>query len=146
MKVALFLLSGNLLHVYGTKRLSKLTGVLSGAPTWGILLAAGTFAAAGSPPFGAFLSEWLLLRDAFAAREILAAVVVIVGLTITFIALATHIGGVLFGTATHVKHPAPIRQWSVTPAVLLGLSLLTGLMLTPTAMSLLTALAAGGGR
>lgn len=146
VKVALFLLAGNLLHHYGTKRLGKLTGVLSGAPTWGILLAAGTFAIAGSPPFGTFLSEWLLLRDAFAAREVLAAVVVILGLTITFIALSTHIGGVLFGVAMPAKHPAPIRQWSVTPAVLIGLALLTGLMLTPAAMALLTTLAAGGAR
>ena len=146
VKVALFLLAGNLLHHYGTKRLSKLTGVLSGAPAWGILLAAGTFAVAGSPPFGTFLSEWLLLRDAFAAREALAAVVVIIGLTITFIALSTHLGRVLFGAAAPAKRPAPIRAWSVTPAVLIGLSLLTGLMLTPAAMALLTTLAAGGGR
>jgi hydrogenase-4 component F len=146
VKVALFLLAGNLLHHYHTKRLSKLTGVLNTAPAWGLLLGAGSFAVAGSPPFGTFLSEWLLLRDAFAAREILAAAVVILGLTVTFIALSTHIGRVLFGASPSPTNPSSIRAWSIVPAVLLGLSLVAGLMLTPAAMNMLQMLAAGGGQ
>lgn len=144
VKVALFLLAGNLLHHYGTKRLSKLTGVLRGAPVWGVLLAAGGFAIAGSPPFGTFLSEWLLLREAFAAGEWLAAAVVIAGLTITFIAISTHVGRVVFGTPPSAPAPPSERAWAATPAVLLGLSLLAGLMLTPAVLALLTRLAQGG--
>ncbi|MEN6403564.1 MAG: proton-conducting transporter membrane subunit [Armatimonadia bacterium] len=143
VKVALFLLAGNLLQHYHTKRLSKLTGLLGGAPVWGLLLAAGSFAIAGSPPFGTFLSEWLILRDTFAAGEILAAVVVLIGLTITFIAISTHIGRVLFGAPPPKPAPAAQRSWGFTPAILIGLSLAAGLMLTPAAMSLLALLGRG---
>lgn len=144
VKVALFLLSGNILHHYGTKRLSKLTGLLKTAPAWGILLAAGGFAIAGSPPFGTFLSEWLLLRDTFAAHEPLAAALVILGLTMTFIAISTHVGRVLFGASPTATQPRSVRAWSIVPAALLGLSLLAGLMLTPAALALLKSLAGGG--
>lgn len=141
VKVALFLLAGNILHHYGTKRLSKLSGLLNSAPVWGVLLAAGSFAIAGSPPFGTFLSEWLLLRHAFTLGEWLAAAVVMLGLTITFIAISTHTGRVIFGAAAK-EQPAP-RSWAIMPAGLLGLSLVAGLMLTPGAMALLVSLAGG---
>lgn len=141
VKVALFLLSGNILYRYGTKSLSKLSGLLTSEPTWGLLLAAASFAIAGSPPFGAFLSEWLILRDAFAAREILAAVVVIGALTITFIAVSTHIGRVLFGRPRACAQPVSVRMWAIVPAGLMLISLAAGLNLTPVTMEILTRLA-----
>lgn len=144
IKVALFLLAGNILYRYGTKRLHKLSGLLTGAPAWGLLLAAASFAIAGSPPFGTFLSEWLLLRDTFAAREMLAAGVVIAGLTITFIAIAIHVGGVLFGSPPTASRPPSPRSWTVVPAILVGLSVAAGLLLAPAAMALLARLAQGG--
>jgi len=137
VKVALFLLAGSMLHLYGTKSLQKLSGLLRTVPAWGVLLVAGTFAIAGSPPFGTFLSEWLLLRDTFGAGEYLAAGLVITGLTITFVALATHVSRILFGQAATITKPAPTAAWSVAPAVLLTLALLTGLALSPPVMHLL---------
>jgi hydrogenase-4 component F len=143
VKVALFLLAGSILHHYGTKHLHKLGGLLRTVPVWGVLVAAAGFAIAGSPPFGTFISEWLLLRDTFAAGEYLAVGVVCVGLTITFVAIMTHLGRLLFGKAAAVAHPAPTPAWSFVPAALLGLALLTGLVLTPQALSVLTRLAEG---
>ena len=142
VKVALFLLAGNTLQLYGSKSLDKLGGMLRAAPGWGILLAAGSFAIAGSPPFGTFLSEWLLLRDTFATGHFLAGALVIVGLTITFIAIACHIGRVLFGNAPTAKKFNYPRSWSLAPAFLLLAALATGLMLAPSAMSALTQLVA----
>lgn len=143
-KVALFLLAGNILYLYGTKSLSKLGGLLHLAPIWGILLAAGSFAIAGSPPFGTFLSEWLLLRDTFASGHFLAAGLVIAGLTITFVAIACHIGRVLFGNAPDGKKCSYPRSWSFVPATLLLAVLTTGLALAPQIMSALTGLVGGG--
>jgi hydrogenase-4 component F len=99
VKACLFLLAGNVLQRYGTKSLAKLGGLLEAAPGWALLLAGGTFAVAGSPPFGTFLSEWLLLAKTLAAREIAAAAIVLLGLTITFVAVAHHLGRLLFGSA-----------------------------------------------
>ena len=92
---------------------------------WGLLLAAGSFAIAGSPPFGTFLSEWLLLRDTFASGHVVAVGVVLVGLTITFIAIAAHVGRVLFGAAPPVagscRAPVMVRgARAAAPAVAAG--------------------------
>jgi hydrogenase-4 component F len=140
VKVALFLLAGNVLHLYGTKSLGKLGGLLRIAPQWGILLAAGSFAIAGSPPFGTFLSEWLLLRDIFASGHFLSGGLVIAGLTVTFIAVAYHVGRVLFGNPPDTKQHGYARSWSLVPATLLLAGLATGLALMPGIMAALTGL------
>lgn len=142
-KVALFLLAGNILHLYGTKSLGKLGGLLRLAPLWGVLLAAGSFAIAGSPPFGTFLSEWLLLRDTFASGHFVAAALVIAGLTITFIAIARHIGRVLFGNPPDTKKYNYPRAWSFAPAALLLAVLVAGLALAPRVMPFLSGLVEG---
>lgn len=143
VKVALFLLAGNILHLYGTKSLNKLSGLLQASPLWGGLLTAATFAIAGSPPFGTFISEWLLLRDTFAAGERLAAVLVLVGLTITFIALTTHVARVVFGQAPSSVTRTPARSWAVVPSLLMIASLATGLAISPAVMAVLTSVAMG---
>jgi len=146
VKVALFLLAGGILHAYGTKAFSKLGGVLKTAPVWGVALMAAAFAIAGSPPFGTFISEWLLLRDTFAAGEVTAAVVVIAGLTVTFIAITTHMGRVVFGHGRNPVHVVAVRAWALTPAVLLTISLIAGVAVAPPVMQVLTVLARQGGR
>jgi hydrogenase-4 component F len=144
VKTTLFLLAGNLFYLFGTKSLGKLGGLLRTQPSWGVLLAAGTFAAAGSPPFGTFLSEWLLLSGTLAARETGAAVLVLVGLTITFVAVASHVARVLFGPAPALSIKPPSAAWSLVPATLLALSLLSGLAIAPSVMAALSAWTRGG--
>jgi hydrogenase-4 component F len=146
VKVALFLMAGGILHVYGTKELSKLGGLLKASPVWGIVLAAAGFAIAGSPPFGTFISEWLLLRDTFASGETVAAIVMVVGLTITFIAIATHVGRVVFGQEHNPAKMTPVRLWALTPALLLTISLIAGVSVSIPVMRILTVLAQLGVR
>ena len=145
VKVALFLLAGSILHLYGSKALKKLGGLLTAAPVWGALLLAASFAIAGSPPFGTFISEWLILRDTITAHEYLAAGVVVVGLAITCIAILVHVARVVFGHAPPRVQERPRRSWALVPAALLIISLITGLAVTPPVMSLLAALAHVGG-
>lgn len=146
VKVALFLMAGGILHVYGTKELSRLGGILKASPLWGIVLIAAGFAIAGSPPFGAFISEWLILRDLFSSGEIVAAVVMIVGLTITFIAITTHMGRIVFGRERNHAKTAPVRSWAITPALLMVISLVAGIAVAPPVMRMLTDLAQQGVR
>lgn len=144
VKVALFLLAGNIYHLYGSKSLSKLSGLLQAAPLWGMALLAGTFAIAGSPPFGTFISEWLLLRNTALAGEYLAAGVVLLGLTITCIALISHVSRVVFGTPPAALS-RPSRAWAVVPVLLLLVSMATSLAILPPVMALLSGLTSGGG-
>ncbi len=141
VKVALFLMAGSILHVYGTRELSKLGGILKASPVWGIVLIVAGFAIAGSPPFGTFISEWLLIRDTFASGEIAATIAVVVGLTITFIAVTTHVGGVVFGHEHSPAGTAPVRVWALTPALLMAISLIAGVAVAPPVMRMLTVLA-----
>lgn len=146
VKTALFLLSGNVLHHYGTKSLSGLTGLLKEAPAWAILLAAGAFAVAGSPPFGTFLSEWLLLTETLGAGEIPAALFVLAGLTIAFVSITVHVGRVLFGGPLSLPREgsgAAAPGWSLAPTLLLGLSLAGGLALGPGVLQALAVWAGG---
>jgi len=144
VKTALFLLAGNLVHLFGTKNLGKLGGLLRASPAWGLLLVAATFAVAGSPPFGTFLSEWLLLRDTLAAGQVTAAILVLMGLTLTFVAVASHVGRVVFGPAPAGRVKLPPSTWSITPAMLLLASLLAGLALAPPVMAALSSWTGGG--
>jgi hydrogenase-4 component F len=144
VKVALFLVAGNIVHLYGSKALSKLGGLLKVAPAWGVVLVAGSFAIAGSPPFGTFISEWLLLRDTIALGHIWAAASVLIGLTITLIALSMHVGRVALGRAPASLSVVPVRAWALTPALLLGISLAGGLGIAPAAIRFLGVLAKGG--
>ncbi len=146
VKVALFLMAGSILHVYGTKELSKLGGILKASSIWGIVLVAAGFAIAGSPPFGTFISEWLLIRDAFASGEIAATFTVIVGLTITFIAISTHVGRVVFGHERNPAKTAPAQAWAFAPALLMVMSLVAGVAVAPQVMRVLTVMAQMGAR
>jgi len=139
VKVALFLMAGGILHIYGTKDLRKLGGLLKTSPAWGIVLMAAGFAIVGSPPFGTFISEWLLLRNTFAAGEITAAIALIVGLTITFIAITSHIGRVVFGHERKIAQ-SPIRLWVYAPVLLLTISLIAGVAVSPRVMHTLMTL------
>jgi hydrogenase-4 component F len=148
VKVALFLLAGGIIHLYGSKELRQLGGLLTVAPVWAGLLIAASFAIAGSPPFGTFISEWLLLRDTITAHEYLAAGMVVAGLTVTCIAILTHVVRVVFGPAPARVQQRPRSAWVLAPAALLLITLATGLAISPPVMSLLATLAqiAGGAR
>ncbi len=63
-KAALFLLAGNILAAYGTKKSAEVGGALRRIPITGALWIAGFFAILGTPPFGAFTSELAILRAA----------------------------------------------------------------------------------
>ncbi len=143
-KTALFLLSGAILHQYGTKSLSKLSGLLKVSPIWGGTLCLAGFAIAGTPPFGTFISEWLLLQDIFKSGEIFAGVVVIIGLAITFIAIIGHVNKIIFG----VKPELPIKNinpaWAYTPLALMVISLFAVFAASPTFMLVLTIFINGG--
>lgn len=62
-KSLLFLGTGTVLHATGERNLGHLGGLMRNMPwtAWAALV--GVLAAAGLPPFGGFISEWLLLQS-----------------------------------------------------------------------------------
>lgn len=82
-KGVLFLTVGNLHRAFGGKTTAEVHGALRRLPLSGYLFLFGLFAVTGAPPFGAFLSELLILEAAFDARRFLVG-----GLYLAFLMLA----------------------------------------------------------
>jgi hydrogenase-4 component F len=98
-KAMLFLLAGNILAAYRTKTARDVRGVMSRIPVTGALWVAGLFAITGSPPFGTFTSEILILRGALEqGRFVVGAfylallVAVFVGMAVTMSRMAQGVG------------------------------------------------------
>jgi hydrogenase-4 component F len=152
-KAALFLLAGNILAAYGTKKIDEVGGVLRRLRATGVLWIAGIFAIAGSPPFGVFTSELTILRAAVDARAwgvvvvySIALCVVFAGMIVVLVKMAqgaaipaaaagvSGAGGAVVTAAVPVPPQARARErvWDiVAPAGLLGLSAVLGLYIPP---------------
>jgi hydrogenase-4 component F len=154
VKVALFLLAGNLLQQYGTKTIREIRGVMIAQPSQAVLLLLGAIAVAGTPPFGSFLAEWQILSVAADAPHIAVVFILCAALAIAFIALSMQFAGIVFGETPAKKAGAsesppgpPVRDSSlagtlcVIPGLLLTVSLLLGMMLTPAAFAIVLGVA-----
>ncbi len=97
-KSMMFLLAGRILRRYETTEISRVSGLLRAMPWTGPLFAAGILALVGLPPFGLFVSEFLLVRAAVAAGRLWVAGVMLLLLLIAFISLVNHLNAMLYGT------------------------------------------------
>ncbi len=129
-KSAIFFAVGHVTQAKGTQRLADIRGLSVSHPALAVGLAAGVIAISGLPPFGAFMSEFLILTSTF-AREPLLALAVAFGLLVAFGALLLRLQDVLFGTPTEPVHRV---NASAAPLIVhLSLVLIAGLYL-PAAM------------
>ena len=103
-KSAIFFVVGHIAHAKGTQRIEEISGLTESEPLlgWGLLL--GTFAIAGMPPMGIFMSEFLLVSTTF-ARAPLLAIPLVLGLLLAFGALLTQAIRMAFGEGKGGVHP-----------------------------------------
>jgi hydrogenase-4 component F len=127
-KSAIFFAVGHVAQIKGTQRLEEIRGLTESHPWlgWGMVL--GVAAIAGLPPFGIFMSEFLVVSSTF-AREPLLAIVVVFGLLVAFAALFMRLTGAAFGEPT--GNMAPVRASLVPMYVHFLLVLVAGLYLPP---------------
>lgn len=64
-KASLFLTSGNILHIYGSKEINRVQGLLHREPLTGWIWILSLLAIAGMPPFPAFLGKFILITAFF---------------------------------------------------------------------------------
>lgn len=134
-KVSLFLLSGNIIQATGTKKLSKLHGVIEDCPIWAGLLALSAFAVTGAPPFGAFVSEMSLLCLSMSDHRWALTAIMIVAIAISFIAVSAHVGRIIFGASKQgFKKFQPTRAAIIPTMLVLG-TLALGLLVNTQAWS-----------
>jgi len=87
-KAGLFLIAGNILAVYKTKNAADVRGVLSTIPASGLLWVAGILAITGFPPFGIFLSEFVILKAAIDQGRYAIVIAYLILLAIIFIGIS----------------------------------------------------------
>jgi hydrogenase-4 component F len=127
-KSAIFFSVGHVAQVKGTQRMADIGGLTTSHPVLGWGLVAGVAAIIGLPPFGVFMSEFLLITASFPQQPILT-LVLAAGLLVAFGALLMHLTNVAFGP---VKGPTARVQASYLPMFAhLALVLLAGVWLPP---------------
>jgi hydrogenase-4 component F len=122
-KSASFLLAGRILHRYGTTEIGGVTGLLRAMPWTGALFAAGMLALMGLPPFGLFVSEFLLVQAAVIAGKTWLAAIVLLLLLTAFVSLLGHLHRMLYGDVPAGVAVGEHRGWTTAalalPAVVL---------------------------
>jgi hydrogenase-4 component F len=127
-KSAIFFTVGHISQVKGTQRIADMGGLTASHPMLGWGLVAGVAAIAGLPPFGIFMSEFLVITSTF-AREPLLAVVLVFGLLVAFGALLLRLTSVAFGAP---RGPiGPVEASYVPVFAHLGIVLGAGIYLPP---------------
>lgn len=126
-KSAIFFAVGHIAQVKGTQRISTIRGLTTTYPLLGWGLVAGVIAIAGMPPFGVFMSEFLVVSSTF-ARQPLLAVLLVVGLLLAFGTLLWRVHGLAFGVPDNAP-TVPIQSSAWPMWVHLGLVFLAGIWL-----------------
>jgi len=126
-KVLLFLVAGDLILRFGTQRIRQIHGILRESPLRGVLLFGGILAITGSPPFGAFWSEFGILVGGISGGHLAVSLAYLVLLAILFGSFLMYGSDMVFGEGVPRKLGGP-ELWCLLPAcVLLLASLWMGL-------------------
>src|ERR1043165_7570470 len=117
-KSMLFLLSGSISIKYHTTEIRAVRGLMKAAPWTGFAFLCGILALIGLPPFGPFISEFIIFRAGFAAHEIACTVTGIALLALVFAGMLGSVNHMLYGTPPEsMEHRDPLR-WSLMPIAL----------------------------
>lgn len=125
-KAMMFFASGNILSAYRTKSAGDVRGVLSVLPVTGVIWLVGLFAITGSPPFGTFISEFMIFRTAIDEGRIAIAVAFLALLAVIFIVMAKIIFNMSQGEPSVSPAGVRIKEsfFSVLPLVILAAGVL----------------------
>jgi len=138
-KAMLFLVSGNILACYRSKSIQDVHGIIRALPFSGVLWIMGFLAITGSPPFGTFLSEMVILKAALDQGRFVIAAAYLVILCIIFAAMASLVFSMTQGlpgtsvarTAHQGQFPAE-SMLAVIPPLMLGMAVLAlGIYIPP---------------
>jgi hydrogenase-4 component F len=128
-KSGIFFAVGHVAQIKGTQKIADISGLTQTHPWLGWSLVIGVVAIAGLPPFGVFMSEFLVVSSTF-AREPLLAIPLVLGILLALGALFQHLNGLAFGEPTGSKAPS---EASYVPMVVhFGLVLIAGIYLPAT--------------
>jgi hydrogenase-4 component F len=142
----LFLVAGNIVLATGSSSGASNRGLVRTLPVSGVLLVLGLFAVTGSPPFGLFLSEFILLRAAIATGHPWIAGAMLLFLATIFIGMAAMMLGMALGEPPAGTPPVRENRWLlIGPVVLAALVLMLGVYIPAPLQAVLARAAASLG-
>ena len=144
-KGVLFLSAANIHRAYDSKSSDRVRGAMRRLPLSGTLFLLGFFAITGSPPFGPFVSEFMIVSGAFAAQRYLLGAGFLLLLLVVFMGMGRNVLAVVQGRPSEAAEATPYRDGWLTgfPALVsLGLVLLLGLQMPASFHALLSQAAA----
>lgn len=108
-KSAIFVTVGHASQIAGSQSIDAIRGLIRTQPTvgWGLLV--GTLAIAGFPPFGVFVSEFLVLTATMQAYPWLT-VPLLVGLAVAFAGLFRHLQPMVYGACPPGHKPIRVSM------------------------------------
>src|SRR5205809_1558628 len=124
-KSMLFLLSGSILLKYRTTEIRGVRGLMKAAPWTGFAFLCGILALIGLPPFGPFVSEFIIFRAGFEAHSVSYVVTGIALLALVFAGMLGSVNRMLYGQASEQVKPGDPFRWPMMPMAL-NLILLLG--------------------
>lgn len=115
-KSLLFFCGGNLFLKYKTREMESIKGVIRTMPVTGIILIIAVFAITGIPPFNIFVSEFIVLADAFSSKSTFVLIftsLLIVFLVLIFIGYTNNIFKMIFGEPTDNIVQGEINRFTI---------------------------------
>jgi len=95
-KSGIFFAVGHIAQIKGTQKIADIKGLTQSHPLLGWSLVVGVVAIAGLPPFGVFMSEFLVVSSTF-AREPWLAIVLALGILVALGGLFLRLNTIAFG-------------------------------------------------
>ncbi len=135
-KSILFLSAGNIFLKYSTTKINKIRGVLSVLPISGTFFLIGFLAITGVPPFGIFLTEFIILSSGI-QNHLGVTIVALMALALVFVGFLRHVSSMFFGKADENIIHGEMGNRIIAPIVLLVILLTVASVYIPTAIQLL---------
>ncbi|MDR3586217.1 MAG: proton-conducting transporter membrane subunit [Desulfosporosinus sp.] len=104
-KANLFVIIGSLVQKTGTRQISRIRGVFKMWPYTGIIMVFGLLSITGTPPFGTFRSELIILLGLYQAGHPLLGFLTILCLTVIFAGFLYHFLQMLYGKPSGRHQP-----------------------------------------
>ena len=141
-KAGLFMVAGNILREFGTTDAGQVQGLLRRLPVSGFVMMALLFAIGGAPPFGPFVSEWMIFQSAVNQSHPVAATAFVCLVALCFLGMASIVLPMLQGASATGKARVERRLSVAAPLTMLVASFVLGIYLPPF-LTRLTNFAAG---
>ncbi|MDD5560095.1 hydrogenase 4 subunit F [Candidatus Methylomirabilis sp.] len=116
-KSLLFLLSGNILLKYQTTDIRRVRGLLRASPLTAGAFLTGILALIGLPPFGLFMSEFLIFRAGLESGPVWVVVLGITLLVVVFAGMLSSVNQMLYGAPFEKVEHGDVLRWSLAPIV-----------------------------